>query len=64
MQPRGDNPSRPAALLLFSAEGAVTLLLAPVLFSIFVLDLKLIRWEAEAPAPASAEVSAASDPAA
>jgi multidrug efflux pump subunit AcrB len=40
----------------------VTLLLVPVLFSIFVLDLKLIRWEGEAPAPASAEVSTASVP--
>ena len=32
--------------------------------SIFVLDLKLIRWEREAPAPASVEVSTASVPAA
>jgi multidrug efflux pump subunit AcrB len=29
----------------------VTLLLVPVLFSIFVLDLKLIRWDVDAPAP-------------
>jgi Cu/Ag efflux pump CusA len=27
----------------------VTLLLVPVLYSIFVLDLKLIRWETVAP---------------
>ena len=26
----------------------ITLLLVPVLYSIFVLDLKLIRWDAEA----------------
>jgi hypothetical protein len=33
----------------------VTLLLVPVIYSIFVLDLKLIKWEsheAEEPAPA------------
>ena len=33
----------------------VTLLLVPVLYSIFVLDLKLIRWELKAPSPAPAE---------
>jgi hypothetical protein len=27
----------------------VTLLLVPVLYSIFVLDLKLIRWESASP---------------
>ena len=42
----------------------VTLLLVPVLFSIFVLDLKLIRWEVETPAPASGAVSPPSIPAA
>jgi len=37
----------------------VTLLLVPVLYSIFVLDLKLIRWDATAPAePESAVCSA------
>jgi len=37
----------------------VTLLLVPVLYSIFVLDLKLIKWEVPAvtePAPAEAEL--------
>ena len=29
----------------------ITLLLVPVLYAIFVLDLKLIRWEMESPAP-------------
>jgi multidrug efflux pump len=29
----------------------ITLLLVPVLYSIFVLDLKLIQWDVEAPAP-------------
>jgi len=28
----------------------ITLLLVPVLYSIFVLDLKIIRWEAKEPA--------------
>jgi len=32
----------------------VTLLLVPVLYSIFVLDLKLIRWETVAPAESEA----------
>jgi multidrug efflux pump subunit AcrB len=32
----------------------VTLLLVPVLYSIFVLDLKLVKWDAERPEPASA----------
>ena len=32
----------------------ITLLLVPVLYAIFVLDLKLIRWEEEEPAPAPA----------
>jgi multidrug efflux pump len=41
----------------------VTLLLVPVMYSIFVWDLKLIRWEVEAPAPTPAAVSAASVPA-
>jgi multidrug efflux pump subunit AcrB len=30
----------------------VTLLLVPVLYSIFVLDLKLVKWETESPGPA------------
>jgi multidrug efflux pump subunit AcrB len=29
----------------------VTLLLVPVLYAIFVLDLKLVKWEAPIPAP-------------
>jgi multidrug efflux pump subunit AcrB len=29
----------------------ITLLLVPVIYSIFVLDLKLIRWEVETPSP-------------
>jgi hypothetical protein len=33
----------------------ITLLLVPVLYSIFVLDLKLIRWDLEAPSPTSAQ---------
>ena len=32
----------------------ITLLLVPVLYSIFVLDLKIIRWESKVPAPESA----------
>jgi hypothetical protein len=28
----------------------ITLLLVPVLYSIFVLDLKIIRWETKQPA--------------
>ena len=32
----------------------ITLLLVPVLYSIFVLDLKLIRWETVAPAESEA----------
>jgi multidrug efflux pump subunit AcrB len=32
----------------------VTLLLVPVLYSIFVLDLKIIRWESKQPAEATA----------
>jgi Cu/Ag efflux pump CusA len=32
----------------------VTLLLVPVIYSIFVLDLKLIRWETIAPASSEA----------
>ena len=37
----------------------VTLLLVPVLYAIFVLDLKWVRWEAEHPAsePGSAPSS-------
>jgi Cu/Ag efflux pump CusA len=35
----------------------ITLLLVPVLYSIFVLDLKLIRWDVEAPAHMSAGTS-------
>jgi multidrug efflux pump subunit AcrB len=31
----------------------VTLLLVPVLYAIFVLDLKLVRWDASADAPAA-----------
>jgi len=31
----------------------ITLLLVPVLYSIFVLDLKIIRWDVHAPAPIS-----------
>jgi hypothetical protein len=44
----------------------VTLLLVPVFYSIFVLDLKLIRWEGKAPAPAPTPslVPAADGPAA
>jgi multidrug efflux pump subunit AcrB len=41
----------------------VTLLLVPVLFSIFVLDLKLIRWDVAAPVPTPTVVSAGSAPA-
>jgi hypothetical protein len=33
----------------FTIATFVTLLLVPVLYSIFVLDLKLIRWETAAP---------------
>jgi Cu/Ag efflux pump CusA len=36
----------------------VTLLLVPVIYSIFVLDLKLIKWES----PASAEPTPANEP--
>ena len=36
----------------------VTLLLVPVLYSIFVLDLKLIKWETVAPAESEATVQA------
>jgi Cu/Ag efflux pump CusA len=32
----------------------VTLLLVPVIYSIFVLDLKLIKWETPAAEPATA----------
>ena len=42
----------------------VTLLLVPVFYSIFVLDLKWIQWEEKAPAPTAAQVSVASNPAA
>ncbi len=38
----------------------ITLLLVPVLYSIFVLDLRIIRWESKEPAAAHAE---AADPA-
>ena len=31
----------------------ITLLLVPVLYSIFVLDLKIIRWEPKQPAEAT-----------
>jgi multidrug efflux pump subunit AcrB len=31
----------------------ITLLLVPVLYSIFVLDLKIIRWESKQPAEAA-----------
>jgi hypothetical protein len=31
----------------------ITLLLVPVLYSIFVLDLKIIRWESKQPAAAN-----------
>jgi len=31
----------------------ITLLLVPVLYSIFVLDLKIIRWESKVPVPDS-----------
>jgi multidrug efflux pump subunit AcrB len=34
----------------------ITLLLVPVLYSIFVLDLKLIRWDVEAPSPDPAQL--------
>jgi len=38
----------------------VTLLLVPVIYSIFVLDLKLIKWEAPAAAePATDELTTA-----
>jgi multidrug efflux pump subunit AcrB len=33
----------------------ITLLLVPVLYSIFVLDLKIIRWDLKAPSPTPAE---------
>jgi multidrug efflux pump subunit AcrB len=36
----------------------ITLLLVPVLYSIFVLDLKLIRWDVEAPLPISSSSKA------
>jgi hypothetical protein len=35
----------------------ITLLLVPVLYSIFVLDLKVTRWEVEAPAPMRAQAA-------
>jgi multidrug efflux pump subunit AcrB len=35
----------------------VTLLLVPVLYSIFVLDLKIVKWETEAPASHAGEPS-------
>jgi hypothetical protein len=35
----------------------ITLLLVPVLYSIFVLDLKLIRWDVEAPSPIRAQAA-------
>jgi multidrug efflux pump subunit AcrB len=35
----------------------ITLLLVPVLYSIFVLDLKVIRWEVEAPPPMRAQAA-------
>ena len=38
----------------------VTLLLVPVLYSIFVLDLKWIRWEAIVPADSEASAHAMS----
>jgi hypothetical protein len=28
----------------------ITLLMVPVLYAIFVLDLKIVKWEADAPA--------------
>ena len=31
----------------------ITLLLVPVLYSIFVLDLKIIRWDSKEPAEAT-----------
>jgi Cu/Ag efflux pump CusA len=34
----------------------VTLLLVPVIYSIFVLDLKLIKWETAAPVESEAPV--------
>jgi multidrug efflux pump len=39
----------------------VTLLLVPVLYSIFVLDLKLIKWETHHPAESSPEAADAQD---
>jgi multidrug efflux pump subunit AcrB len=36
----------------------ITLLLVPVLYSIFVLDLKIIRWESRQPAEAAGAVTA------
>jgi len=39
----------------------ITLLLVPVLYAIFVLDLKIVKWEASAAADAVAAVSASSD---
>jgi len=39
----------------------ITLLLVPVLYAIFVLDLKIVKWEASAAADAVAGVSASSD---
>ena len=38
----------------------ITLLLVPVLYSIFVLDLKIIRWESKQ-APAQAEARATTE---
>jgi multidrug efflux pump subunit AcrB len=43
----------------------VTLLLGPVLYAIFVLDLKLVKWEkAEAPAPEGRHPAPAAAPSA
>jgi len=46
-----------------TAATFVTLLVVPVLYAIFVLDLKLVKWEARHAAPAmeisDAEISAA-----
>ncbi len=36
----------------------MTLLLVPVIYSIFVLDLKLIKWETVVPAESAAPVQA------
>jgi Cu/Ag efflux pump CusA len=41
----------------------ITLLMVPVLYSIFVLDLKILTWEAKAPEPPEAAPSHLAAPA-